>query len=80
MTIGKLREVLHAEPFQPFVIRTADGRSVAVPHPDFISVSPPGRMVHVFRKDGRSEFIDLPLVTSIELGNGRRPSRRRRTR
>jgi len=71
MTIDKLREVLHAEPFQPFVIRTADGRSVAVPHPDFISVSPPGRMVHVFRKDGRSEFIDLLLVTSIDLADGR---------
>ena len=75
MTIDKLREVLHAQPFQPFTIRTADGRSVPVPHPDFISVSPPGRMVHVFRKDGRSEFIDLLLVTSIELTDGR-PHRR----
>lgn len=71
MTIEKLREIIHTQPFQAFIIRTADGRSVPVPHPDFISISPPNRMIHVFHKDGRSEFIDALLVTSVELGNGR---------
>lgn len=83
MTIDKVREVLHAKPFEPFTLRIADGRTVSVPHPDFVSVDPKGRVVHVFREDGMSEFIDIMLVTSIELGNGRarrkRPGRPRRS-
>lgn len=71
MTVDKLREVLHAQPFESFTIHVADGREVPVPHPDFVSLDPKGRIVHVFRQDGRSEFIDFMLVTSIELGDGK---------
>ncbi len=72
MTIDKLREILHAQPFEPFTIHVADRRRVAVPHPDFISLDPRGRIVHVFHKDGRSEFIDCTLVTSLEHNGTRR--------
>ena len=80
VTVDKLREVLGTQPFEPFTIHVADGRDVPVPHPDFVSVDPKGRVVHVFRQDGRSEFIDFVLVTSIELGDGkaRRVRRNRR--
>ena len=77
MTIDKLREVLHAEPFEPFTIHLADGRRVPVPHPDFVSLDPRGRIVHVFHKDGRSEFIDCMLVTSLEHNGSRRRRRKR---
>ena len=29
---------MHAAPFQPFVIRFADGNPARVPHPDFIAL------------------------------------------
>jgi hypothetical protein len=81
VTIEKLREVLHARPFESFTIHVADGRDVPVPHPDFISLDPRGRIVHVFLGDGRSEFIDFMLVTRIEIGDGKpRRSRRKRHR
>lgn len=79
MTIEKLREVLHAQPFEPFTMHVADGRSVPVKHPDFVSVYPAGRIVHVFHEDGRSEFIDFVLVTSTEVGD-HKPRRGRSTR
>lgn len=30
---GRIRELLRAEPFQPFVIRLADGREYRIDHP-----------------------------------------------
>lgn len=70
--------MLRTQPFAPFRIHLADGRNIDVPHPDFVSLDPRGRVAHVFRSDGRSEFIDIMLVASLELQNGHAPSRRRR--
>jgi hypothetical protein len=39
MDIAGIREALHEQPFKPFTIRLADGRSLAVPHPDFVALS-----------------------------------------
>jgi len=71
MTIEKLKEVVHATPFLPFLIRMADGREVNVRHPDFISMSPTGRILNVFYgpKDA-SIFVDVLLITSIEVQDG----------
>jgi predicted dehydrogenase len=38
MDIAGIREVLHRQPFQPFSIRLADGRSLAVKHRDFVAL------------------------------------------
>ncbi len=77
MTIEKLRELHQARPFTPFTIHIADGREVHVVSPEFMGFSPSGRLAHVFYADDRSEFIDLLLVASVELGNGARRRRRR---
>lgn len=34
MDIAGVRDALHSQPFVPFTIRLADGRSLPVPHPD----------------------------------------------
>jgi len=70
MTIEQLTTVLHAQPFQPFRIHMADGRSVDVAHPDFLSRSPAGRTVIVYKQDETFEIIDMLLVASIETLNG----------
>lgn len=78
MTIEQLRSTHQANPFQPFTIRLADGRSLHVPHRDFLSHSPSGRTVIVYHEDESFSIIDLLLVTELEVsdGKGRRPRRR----
>ena len=71
MTIEQLSTVHHAQPFQPFRLHMANGRSLDVVHPDFLSRSPSGRTVVVHhRRDDTFEIVDLLLVASIETLNG----------
>lgn len=72
MTIEQLRTVYQAEPFQPFTLHLADGRSVPVRHREFMARSPAGRTVIVYQPDESHEIIDLLLVTSIAVLNGER--------
>jgi hypothetical protein len=76
MTIEQLREVYQAQPFRPFRLHLADGRSFEVPHTEFLAHSPGGRTVIVFTEGESFEIIDLLLVTSLEVINGK-PKRRR---
>lgn len=78
MTIEKVRELIHAQPFASFVAHLADGRKVSIDHPDFVSSSQTGRIIHVFHGPGdASNFIDLSLVTALELKNGAPRDKRR---
>jgi hypothetical protein len=70
MKLEKLREVMHAEPFRPFTIHVADGRSLHVPHSDFIAILGNGRTVFVTSpiEQTPSFFIaDVPLITQLEV-------------
>jgi hypothetical protein len=81
MTLEAFREVLNAQPFQPFVMHIADGRSIAVVSREFVMRDPSGRTVLVYQPDGRLSTIDLLLVTELEKRpNGDAGARRRRRR
>ena len=69
MTINSLRDTIHAVPFKPFTFHLSDGRTVPVPHPDFITVTGAGRTA-IVASDTEDHFtiIDLLLVTQIEVG------------
>jgi hypothetical protein len=67
MTIEQLRNAHHAQPFRPFMIHLADGRSLHVPHSEFLSYSPSGRTIIVHQADDSFNIIDLLLVTDIEV-------------
>jgi hypothetical protein len=67
MTAEQLRAMREASPFRPFTIHLADGRSLAVPHRDFVSQSPSGRTIIVYRSDEAFSVVDLYLVTELEL-------------
>jgi hypothetical protein len=67
MTIEQLRTIHQATPFQPFTIHLADGRSLNVPHREFLSHSPSGRTVIVFGDDDSFSVVDLLLVTELEV-------------
>ena len=67
MTIEQLRLLHQKRPFKPFEIFLADGRSLSVEHPEFLSQSPAGRTIAVGLADGSHEIVDLLLVTSLKL-------------
>jgi hypothetical protein len=68
MTIEELRKVVHATPFQPFKLHLADGRTISVPHSDFIAIGGQGRTVIVTTEDETLwNLVDLLLVTDVEV-------------
>jgi hypothetical protein len=74
MTKEQFAATLHREPFAPFKIHMADGRSFGVPHPDFVALSPAGRTAIVFHANDANEgysVLDLLLMTELEVVNGR---------
>ena len=79
MTTEQFRAALKREPFAPFAVHLADGRSVGVKHPEQVAMSQGGRTVVVVQPDDSWNAIVLLLVTDIEFfGSGDRelPDRR----
>ena len=76
MDIAGIREALHRQPFEPFAIRLADGRSLPVPHPDFVAVG--ARRVVVVGEDDSTSMVDSLLIVSLDTppkksgGNGKK--------
>jgi hypothetical protein len=66
MTTGELKKLKDAQPFRPFDIHLADGRSVRVEHPDFLAYAG-GRTALIGYPDGDFEIVDLLLVTSLKV-------------
>jgi hypothetical protein len=67
MDIGGVREAMTRQPFLPFQLRLADGRSLPISHPDFITVSPNNRRVVVFTPpDDAMSVVEPLLIVSIE--------------
>ena len=78
MTIQRVKQLYEARPFQPFEFHLADGRTILVEHPEWMLFSPSGRRVVVEERDETIHFIDLLLVTELELkGNGKRTHRKK---
>ncbi len=80
MTPKEIRKLYDSAPFQPFRVHMANGKSVDVPHPDFMHLSPTGRRLIVDQMDDSFEIIDVLLITSLEIlpRNGSRTRRKRR--
>jgi hypothetical protein len=82
MTIEQIKKLYEAQPFQPFTIHLASGRTVPVAHRDFIMAAPNGRTLVVALPDDTFDIIDLLLVSDVVVGvpangsNGRRKRRR----
>ncbi len=58
-----IRDRLAAQPFQPFIVHTADGREYDVPTGDHAHVSPGGGRVSIWTND-ETEYILPALVIS----------------
>ena len=65
---ARIRELLHAVPFRPFIVHMADGREYRVDHPDFVFAPPTNqsRVIIEEPENGRTHHLSALLMTSIE--------------
>jgi hypothetical protein len=64
---ARIRELLHASPFQPFIIRMADGGHYRIDHPDYVlAAASEVPQITIEKADGTQHFLSALLVTSIE--------------
>ena len=77
--LAVIREALHRQPFEPFTIRLADGRKLAVHRPDFVAVGP--RRAVVLGPDDSWSVVEPLLIVSLDYDGGhRRRTKRRKKR
>ncbi len=64
---AKTRQLLQARPFEPFIIRLADGLEYRVDHPDFVLAAASDiSQITIEELNGRQHFLSALLVTGIE--------------
>ena len=71
-----LKELLHAEPFQRFILRTVSGASYLIDHPETVWLTRGGRTVYVNLPEGEGErvhILDASLIERIEPGGSLLP-------
>lgn len=80
MDIQGVREALRKEPFEPFAIRLADGRSLPVAHPEFVALGK--RRLVVIAQDDSWSCVEPLLIVSLDQikkippgGNGQKKGR-----
>jgi hypothetical protein len=74
----RVRDLLHAVPFKPFVIRAADGREYRVDHPDFVAAGSDTPNIHIENERGNFTFLSALLITSVGPERNAKPTRRPR--
>jgi hypothetical protein len=86
MDIAGVREALRREPFEPFSIRLADGRSLEVRHPEFVALSPRRIIVIADDEVGSWAVVEPLLIVSLDYrkantkpGNGTHKKKRPRS-
>ena len=77
MTANQIQEVRRALPFRPCRLHLADGRALEVEHPELLA-SRGGRTVVAYTGEDKFEIIDLRLVVSLEVLDGK-PKRGKRS-
>jgi hypothetical protein len=64
MDLEGVREALLKRPFEPFSIRLADGRSLAIRHPEMVAVGK--RRIIVVAPDDSWSVIEPLLIVSLD--------------
>jgi len=76
MTIEQVKQLYNSAPFKPFVIHLADGRLIPYKQREFMATAPSGRKKVIYGPDDYFNIIDLLLVTSLEVKDGKTSKRR----
>jgi hypothetical protein len=64
MDLNSVRKAVHGQPFKPFTLRLADGRSVPVGHPEFVAMTE--RIIVVVDEGGGWSAIEPLLIVSLD--------------
>lgn len=76
MDLQGIREALRRQPFEPFSISLADGRSLAVPHPEMVAVGK--RRIIVVEADDSWSVVEPLLIVSLDYNGKDHPRKKRR--
>ena len=66
MTATAFSDRLRAQPFRPFLAKTADGDTFRIDHPDFAMISPKETEVIIYEKDNHFHVVAMPQIVSLE--------------
>jgi hypothetical protein len=61
-----LKEMLHAQPFQPFVAHTVSGAGYLIDHPEVAWLTRGGRTLYISLPEGEGERVRILDTTLIE--------------
>ena len=78
MDLQGIREALRRQPFEPFSLGLADGRSLAVPHPEMVAVGK--RRIIVVEADDSWSVVEPLMIVSLDYNGKRHPRAKRRKR
>jgi hypothetical protein len=77
MTATNFRRMLKAQPFRAFLVKTTDGDTHVVGHPDYALVTPSNTEVIIFDKDDHYRWVAMNHIVSLEaVRNGKKSGRR----
>ena len=79
MNAERFDELLRSRPFRPFLIKTTDGDTFQVHHPDYAMVSPDETDVAVYDKDNHFRLVAMEHIVSLEpvrTNGSRKPGKR----
>lgn len=61
-----IRNLLYAEPFMPFVIKSSDGKQYRVKHPDYVAISPKGGRITVYADEEHFAMLSALHIVAVE--------------
>jgi hypothetical protein len=64
MDLNSVRDALRRQPFRPFVMCLADGRSVEIRHPECVAMNK--RILIVVADDSFTQTLEPLLIVSLE--------------
>ncbi len=73
MDIVGVREALRRQPFEPFAIKLADGRSLEIRHPEFVAVG--NRRIVVIADDEVESWSVIEPLLIVSLDSITKPSK-----
>ena len=68
MTVKEVREAIQASRSdRPVTLHLADGRSVTIPHLDYVFFPPVGNNIVVWTRQGSMRLVECGLITEVEV-------------
>jgi hypothetical protein len=64
---AEVHKLLHAVPFQSFLVKTSDGKQYRVKHPDYVAISPKGGRITLYDDEETTTTVSALHMVAVEL-------------